>query len=170
MKEVRKLDIEAVYEEYFHVVFLYMKSLTGDENVAEEMTQEAFFKALKAIDQFDGSKDIRAWLFTIAKNTYFTYYKRKKRQIASDFIEEKEEDIQFVNHLMNEEKAFIVHQFLHRMPEPYKEVFSLRTFGELPFERIGQLFGKSSGWARVTFYRARKQILEYMEGIDYEGR
>jgi len=165
---VRKLDFEGIYEEYFHVVYLYMTSLTGDENVAEEMTQEAFFKALKAIDQFDGSKDIRAWLFTIAKNTYFSYYKRKKRQAVSNFIEEKDEDIQFVHHLMNEEKAFIVHRFLHQMAEPYKEVFSLRTFGELPFERIGQLFGKSAGWARVTFYRARKQIREYMEGMDDE--
>ena len=54
------------------------------------------------------------------------------------------------------------------MNEPYKEVFSLRVFGELPFEKIGMLFGKSSGWARVTFYRAKKQILEYMEAIEYE--
>lgn len=56
-----------------------------------------------------------------------------------------------------------MHRFLHSMKEPYKEVFSLRTFGELPFDKIGRLFGKSGGWARVTYYRARKQIMEYME-------
>ncbi len=166
---MRKLDFEAIYEEYFHVVYLYMKSLTADESVAEEMTQEAFFKALKSIDKFDGSKDIRAWLFTIAKNTYFTFYKKQKRHVDSSLIEQPCNDIQFVNHFMNEEDAFIVHQFLHQMAEPYKEVFSLRTFGELPFERIGQLFGKSAGWARVTFYRARKQIMDYMEGLNHEG-
>ncbi|GAF64697.1 putative RNA polymerase [Bacillus sp. TS-2] len=54
------------------------------------------------------------------------------------------------------------------MNEPYKEVFSLRTFGELPYENIGRLFGKSSSWARVTFYRAKKQVINYMEGIDNE--
>jgi len=69
---------------------------------------------------------------------------------------------------MNEEDAFAVHQFLHSMKEPYKEVFSLRTFGELSFEKIGRLFGKSAGWARVTFYRARKQILEYMGAINHD--
>lgn len=69
---------------------------------------------------------------------------------------------------MNEEDAFTVHQFLHLMDEPYKEVFSLRTFGELPYEKIGRLFGKSAGWARVTFYRARKQIMEYMEEMNHE--
>ncbi|MED4476335.1 sigma factor-like helix-turn-helix DNA-binding protein, partial [Oceanobacillus caeni] len=69
---------------------------------------------------------------------------------------------------MNEEDTFIVHQFLHSMNEPYKEVFSLRTFGELSYEKIGRLFGKSEGWARVTHYRARKQIIEYMEEMNYE--
>ncbi len=132
------------------------------------MTQEAFFKALKNIDKFDGSKDIRAWLFTIAKNTYFSHYKKKKRQIDTDVVEEPDRGVQIVKHLMNEEDAFTVHQFLHSMHEPYKEVFSLRTFGELPFEKIGRLFGKSAGWARVTYYRARKQIIDYMEEMNDE--
>lgn len=162
------MDFEDIYRKYFQEVYLFIKSLSHDESIAEEITQEAFFKALKAIQTFDGSKDIRAWLFTIAKNTYFSHYRRKKKQIDSDFIEEPMTEVQIVKHLMNEEEAFIVHQFLHSMDEPYKEVFSLRTFGELPFEKIGRLFGKSSGWARVTFYRARKKIIEYMEEMNHE--
>ena len=47
-------------------------------------------------------------------------------------------------------------------------MFTLRVFGELPFEKIGLLFGKTPSWARVTFYRAKKQIIEYMEGIETE--
>ncbi|MGE7186241.1 RNA polymerase sigma factor [Peribacillus sp. NPDC006672] len=162
------MDFEEIYREYFQEVYLFIKSLSHDESIAEEITQEAFFKTLKAIEKFDGSKDIRAWLFTIAKNTYFSYYKKKKRQIDSDLIDEPSTGVQIVKHLMNEEVAFTVHQFLHLMDEPYKEVFSLRTFGELPYEKIGRLFGKSAGWARVTFYRARKQIVEYMEEMNHE--
>lgn len=162
------MDFEEIYQEYFKEVYLYIKSLSRDENIAEEITQEAFFKALKAIKNFDGSKDIRAWLFTIAKNTYFSHYKRNKRQMDLDVEKESGMGVQIVNHLMNEEDAFIVHQFLHSMNEPYKEVFSLRTFGELSFEKIGRLFGKSAGWARVTYYRARKQIIEYMEEMNDE--
>lgn len=162
------MDFEEIYREYFQEVYLYIKSLSYDESIAEEITQEAFFKALKAIGNFDGSKDIRAWIFTIAKNTYFLYYKKKKKQIDSNLIEEPSTGVQIVKHLMNEEDAFAVHQFLHVMDEPYKEVFTLRTFGELPYEKIGRLFGKSAGWARVTFYRARKQIIEYMEGMNHE--
>lgn len=163
---MEEIDFEEVYQQYFREVYLYVRSLCFDERTAEEITQEAFFKALKAINQFDGSKDIRAWLFTIAKNTYFSHYKANKKQVGAEVTEESATGVQIVHHLLNEEDAFRVHQFLHKMKEPYKEVFSLRTFGELSFEKVGLLFGKSSGWARVTYYRARKQILEYMEEME----
>lgn len=163
------MDFEEIYYLYFREVFLYIRSLSGDENIAEEVAQEAFFKALKSINSFDGSKDIRAWLFTIAKNTYFSYYKKSKNKIDYDSLDDiSDTGVIISEHLVNEEDAFIIHQFLHTMVEPYKEVFSLRVFGELPFEKIGKLFGKSSGWARVTYHRARKQVIEYMEGINNE--
>lgn len=65
----------------------------------------------------------------------------------------------FEENFVDEERAFLIHRFLHNMKEPYKEVFNLRVFGELPFEKIGLLFGKSSGWARVTFYRAKNKYM-----------
>lgn len=65
--------------------------------------------------------------------------------------------------LTDEETAMQIHRFLHDMPEPYKEVFTLRVFGELPYERIGLIFGKSAGWARVVYYRAKRLIIDHME-------
>lgn len=162
------MNFEEIYREYFQDVYLYIRSITRDENIAEEITQEAFFKALKSIESFNGTKDIRAWLFTIARNTYFSYYKKKKWQVDSDVTDESSTGVTVLDYLMSEEEAFIVHQFLHNMEEPYKEVFSLRTFGELPFDKIGKLFGKSAGWARVTFYRAKNKIREYMEANQNE--
>ena len=70
-------DFENIYRMYFEDVFLYMRALCLDDNISEEIAQETFVKALDKIDRFDGKKDIRAWLFTIAKNTYFTYCRRK---------------------------------------------------------------------------------------------
>lgn len=163
------MDFEKMYRQYFRDVYLYLCGLSGSNIVAEEMAQETFVKALKAIDRFDGAKDIRAWLFTIAKNTYYTAYKREK--IYADMPPEDGDcgvSVDVTEHLANEESAFLIHRFLHEMKEPYKEVFSLRVFGELPFEQIGALFGKSAGWARVTFYRAKKQIADYMEVINHE--
>lgn len=163
------MDFETMYRQYFRDVYLYLCGLSGSDTVAEEIAQETFVKALKAIDRFDGSKDIRAWLFTIAKNTYYTAYKREKIYADAPPAEDTSGvSVDVVGKLENEERAFLIHQFLHEMKEPYKEVFSLRVFGELPFEQIGMLFGKSAGWARVTFYRAKKQIAEYMEVTDHE--
>lgn len=163
------MDFETMYRQYFRDVYLYLYGLSGSDTVAEEIAQETFVKALKAIDRFDGAKDIRAWLFTITKNTYYTAYKREKIYADAPPAEDTSGvSVDVVGKLANEERAFLIHQFLHEMKEPYKEVFSLRVFGELPFERIGTLFGKSAGWARVTFYRAKKQIAEYMEVTDHE--
>ncbi len=163
------MDFAHIYQLYFRDIYLYLRSLSANEGVAEEITQETFVKALKAIDTFDGSKDIRAWLFTIAKNTYYTFCKRENiyadDELSTNVIDTK---LNFEEQFANEESAFLIHQFLHQMDEPYKEVFSLRVFGELSYDKIGVLFGKSSGWARVTFYRAKKQISEYMEALEHE--
>ena len=163
------MDFDLIYQTYFKYIFLYMCSLSADEHIAEEITQETFTKALKSLDRFDGKKDIRAWLFTIAKNTYYTYCKRQKlfkEHEPREELSDPQPDI--MQKLADEETAFRIHQYLHEMKEPYKEVFSLRVFGELSFEKISLIFGKSPSWARVVFYRAKEQLKEYMEVIDDE--
>lgn len=160
---------EEIYVLYFRDIYRFLCGLTKDELLAEELVQEAFFKALKAIDHFDGLQDIRAWLFTIARNTYYSYCRAHKVTVpVEDIAENTPNPVHVEDKLVNEEDAFLIHQYLHSMKEPYKEVFSLRVFGELSFEKIGQLFGKNSSWARVTFYRAKKQIAEHMEVIERE--
>ena len=161
------MDFVEIYDLYYKDIYLFIRSLSKDENIAEEITQESFFKALKSIDTFDGSKDIKAWLFTIAKNTYFTHYKKTKNETPLNESIEFFKDVNIIMDLSNKEDALIIHRFLHSMKEPYKEVFQLRVFGELPFEDIGIIFGKNSGWARVTYYRAKKKINDYMEEIGY---
>lgn len=73
------MDFEKIYREYFRDVFLYVRSLAAEDHLAEEIAQEIFVKSLKAIDTYHGEKDIRAWLFTIAKNTFYTHCRRQKR-------------------------------------------------------------------------------------------
>ena len=155
------MTFEEVYQVYFHDVYVFALALTADAHQAEEVTQETFFKAMGAIDRFDGRKDIRAWLFTIARNTYFKQQRKAKRELPLE--ECVGEPAALEEALVDREEAFRVHQCVHDLPEPYKEVFSLRVFGELPFEKIGQLFGRNASWARVTYYRARKQLQGLME-------
>ena len=157
---------EEIYENYFKDVCRLSFSLTKDELSAEDLAQETFVKALASIDSFDGSKDIRAWLFTIAKNTFYSEC-RKRKWISDDELPEEipspEQD--FLEVISDKESAVLIHKYLHDMKEPYKEVFHLRVFGELDFEVIGNIFGKSANWARVTFYRAKNEIKNYMTEI-----
>lgn len=165
------MEFEDIYRRYFRDVYRFALSLSQDGALAEELAQETFFKALKALNRFDGSKDIRAWLFTIARNAYYDHCRAQKRAIAQEELpQELPDSVRIEDKVEDEERAFAIHQFLHSMAEPYKEVFTLRVFGELPFEKIGRLFGKSANWARVTFYRAKVQITAHMEGIEDEGR
>lgn len=163
-KAMQNIDFDSIYQSYFRDVYFYIYGISHNESLAEEITQETFVKALKAIHSFDGRKDIRAWLFTIARNTFYTCCKKQKIYTERS-VEESFDALEpsLVDRIADEETAFLIHQFLHDMSEPYKEVFTLRVFGELSYERIGMLFGKSAGWARVTFYRAKRQINDYLE-------
>lgn len=152
-------EFEDVYSQYYNTVFQYVLSLSKDELLAEEITQKAFFKALKSIDSFRGDCKLSVWLCQIAKNTFYTAIKRMNRQ--SDYLTESaspDESIEQV--ICDEDTAFEIHKLLHSLDEPYKEVFWMRTFGELSFRDIGAIFGKTESWARVTYHRAKMKIKE----------
>jgi RNA polymerase sigma factor (sigma-70 family) len=162
------MEFGQIYEKYFIDVYRFLLSMIRDEDEAEDVAQETFFKALTSIDSFDGSKDIRAWLFTIARNTFYSRRRKNKRIVSREFDFADVEDIgvNFVEELVNKDSALKLHRYLHRMDEPYKEVFTLRVFGELDFKSIGSLFHKTDSWARVTFFRAKNRIREYWEEIE----
>ena len=152
-------DFQEVYDLYFKDVYKYALSLSRDPDIAEEVTQETFFKALKSIDSFRGQCRLYVWLCQIAKNTYFTYAGKQAKAAGEQELSSGET---MEEKLLTKETAFEIHKLLHNLPEPYKEVFSLRVFGELSFSQIGELFGKTESWARVTYHRARLKIKEEM--------
>ena len=164
-------EFEKIYRSYFNDVFLYIRRLSGNENIAEEITSETFYKAMRSIDSFRGDCDIRVWLCQIAKNCYYTYLK-KAGQI--DSIEDVEllnisaQDETVEERLSRQDEAMQIQKILHDVPDPYKEVFMWRVFAELSYKQIGQLFGKSENWACVTYHRARNMIRERLEGSKNE--
>lgn len=164
------MDFDQIYTRYFNDVYLYLLRLSGDPHTAEEITSDTFYKALQAIDSFRGECDLRVWLCQIAKNIYFTQLKRNRHHTSMDDLQVSSEpsDILLENLLIDKENAERVRTLLHRIPEPYKEVFMWRVFAELSFRQIGQIFNKSDNWACVTYHRARKMIQQSLEEIDHE--
>ena len=156
--------IEELYNEYFHDVYLFVRSLSSDESLAEEITQETFFKAMKSAESFRGECDVRVWLCQIAKNLLYTHNKRASRSTGGEVPETVPDTrVTIESSLEDSQDTYHIHQILHTMDEPYKEVFTLRVFGELTFRQISELFGKTESWARVTFHRAKLRIINEME-------
>ena len=158
-------DFEKVYSLYYPDVFKYLLSLSNNSDIAQELTQETFFLALKSFKDFRGDCKIRVWLCQIAKHSYYAYLKKLKRTVPLDDpdILQFPESNSFEVVLENESKAMEIHRLLHDLSEPYKEVFMLRIFGDLSFKKIADIFGKTESWARVTFHRSKLKIIEKME-------
>lgn len=156
-------EFEKIYRLYYLDIYKYLFSLSGNKDIAEELTQETFFSAMKSFDTFRGTCKIQTWLCQIAKHAYFAHQKRLKRTQPLGENDYEGEEISLEVKISNEESAFEIHQLLHNLSEPYKEVFMLRVFGELSFTKIATLFGKTESWARVTFHRAKQKIIEDLE-------
>ena len=157
------MEFEQIYTTYFRDVYLYICKLSNSEQIAEEITSETFFKAMKSIDSFRGDCDLRVWLCQIAKNCYYSYIKKADRTECIDNVEIAEQGASFEERLFRHDTAMQIQKILHDIPEPYKEVFMWRVYAELSFKQIGQIFGKSENWACVAYHRARNKIKEKLE-------
>lgn len=156
------MDFEALYAEQFARVYRFLLGLCRNSDLAEELAQETFTRALRRSGQFSGQCDIATWLCSIARNCYIDHCRLRQRETPMNTLPEGEA-ADFTDALMDREQALRVHRALHSLPEPYKEVFSLRVFGELEHAQICGLFGKSESWSRVTYYRAKAMIQQKLE-------
>ncbi len=155
-----------IYEANVKEVYGFLLSLCRDEQMAEDLTQETFLKALNNIDSFRGDCKISVWLCQIGKHLFYRQYNKTRNRADYDpgtidhlaRQESPESDI-----LQNTETSRILYH-LHTMDEPYKEVFMLHIFGEVSLKEISLLFGKSDSWARVTFYRAKTILISKLKG------
>ena len=159
------MSFEEVYREYFEVVERYLLGQCKDTVLAEELAAETFFKVLHNLDRFRGQCDIRTWLFAVAKNCFFSHLRRADRCVSLDDAPLADESADLEQQLMDRQQAMQIHKIIHDLEQPYKEVFSLRVFGQLSFKDIGMIFGKTQNWACVTYHRARQKIIMEMEAL-----
>ena len=160
------MEFEKIYKQYYKEIYYFVLAMTSNDDIAEEITQETFYKAFKGIRRFQGECTLKTWLCQIAKNTYRSYLKKQKHvanENLSDVMENRvsdgrEESLE--DTVIRRSEAFSIYRFIKLLEEPYKEVFILRTFNELSFQEIGQIYERKEGWARVTYHRAKLKIQE----------
>lgn len=161
-------SFEDVYRKYLKEVYYFLLRISGDKETAEELTQQTFAIAFEKLDDFRGECKLSVWLCQIAKYEYYAWYRRQKKY--SNELDDNREDpkTDMLNGMIDREEGQEIRKILHELQEPYKEVFMLRVMGEVSYRDIGQLFGKSESWARVTYYRAKKMIVEKMGGSRHD--
>lgn len=157
------MDYEKLYNSYYMQVYSYAVALTKSPEQAEEIAQHTFVKALSSKAGYKGKSSKLTWLCSIAKNLYYDELRRNQRlsSLGENLHISSEVDIEQA--VSDSDMAFRIHLVLHKLEEPYKEVFQLRVFGELSFSQIATIFGKTESWARVTYHRARLKIQERMD-------
>ena len=153
---------ERLYNAYYMRVFSYVMTFSGDRHAAEEVTQEAFFRAFSKSAEFRGESDEITWLCAIAKNCFMDEQRRRSK--TGEMPEDLPASGKSIEQLVTDkDSSFRIHTLLHALEEPYREVFELRVFGELSYSQIGTIFGKTENWARVTYHRARLKLTERMD-------
>ncbi|MFJ7744724.1 RNA polymerase sigma factor [Peribacillus sp. NPDC097295] len=152
-------DLHEMYDRYEQDVFKYLMCLCRNADLAEELTQETFYQAVKSIDRYNGECKMSVWLCQIAKHSYYKYLEKNKKEqgdVVQDYILHTSPEIE----LIHSEDKIALYRSIHLLEDPYKEVLLLRILGDLSFKEIGEILFKNENWARVTFYRAKLKLKE----------
>lgn len=156
-----KRDMEEIYKEHAKSVFRYLFSLSHDEDLTEELTQETFYRAVYSVDKYDGTCKMSVWLCQIAKHIWYQELEKRKKNKTEELTEyiespglSPEDSIVYKNDKLS------LYRAINRLDGPMKEVVYLRLTGEFSFAEIGEILGKSENWARTVFYRAKQKIIE----------
>ena len=144
-------------------VYSYVMTLVKNQSIAEEITQNTFYKAMTAKKKFEERSSELSWLCGIAKHLAMDKHRKNAKFSELDESMVSSSSVDIEAEMEDKDTALRIHLVLHELQEPYKEVFQLRVFGELSFSQIGLIFGKTENWARVTYHRARIKIQERME-------
>lgn len=155
-------SMDEIYQAYAKTVYKYLLTRTHDADLAQELTQETFYQAIRSIHRFDGSCQISTWLCAIAKNLWLSY---QRKHPQTELLEERIEDTKLATasaeqEALETESRVEIMKKLHVCPEPFREVLYLRIFGNLSFREIGEIMEKTENWARVTFYRGKEKLRE----------
>ena len=158
------LDLDVLYREHADTVHRYLLVKTNSADLAEELTQETFYQALRSVDSYDGSCKFSTWLIGIAKNVLRTHW-RKLRQQPTVSLEDAPEltSGSAEESVLSGTELEAVLGVIHRLEEPGREGLYLRLLGSLSFRQIGDVLGQSETWARVTYYRAKQSVVKELK-------
>ncbi len=129
--------------------------------MAEELTQETFYRAVYSIKRWDGSCQITTWLCRIAYHVWQQTLEKENRRMRNRGVQPRVDKSPSAEaEVLAADGEMALWKALHRLREPVREVLYLRLSGGLSFRQIGEIMEKSETWARVTFFRGKNQMMK----------
>ncbi|MBO0991705.1 RNA polymerase sigma factor [Bacillus sp. SD088] len=162
-------ELEKQYTEIQPKIFAFFYIKVQNQSIAEELTQDVFYQAVKGFHSFSGKSTLKTWIFSIANNRLKTYYRSKKyARSLNDKITN-----QTVQHQTSPEE-WMIHKEEHQRLQTYlkelspaiREIMILRLYGELSFKEIGELVSQSENYVRLAFHRAKIKLKNEMREFD----
>ena len=154
--------MEQIYKEHAQTVYKYLLSTTHDVQLAEELTQETFFRAINSIERFDGTCKMSVWLCQIAKHLWYQELVKRSRHKTQELHDDIPSHLTVEDDVVSSSEKIELYKAIQTLDATMKEVVLLRLSGELSFAEIGAILSKNENWARVTFYRAKQKIKEVL--------
>ena len=156
-------SFEEIFDKYYRKVYLFLLKMSGNQSLAEELTQETLYKAFLHINRYEGKSSIYTWLCTIAKNCWLTEMGKHKSFVELEEIMEPDSGVNLEEDVLNRHMRDLMRREILHLPEPYVSVCTLRIYAELSYAEIAAEFAKSESWAKVTYFRGKSMLMERME-------
>ncbi len=157
---MKKTDIDEIYRKNATMIYKYLCGLTQDTRLAEELTQETFFQAVKGIERFRGDCKVSVWLCQIAKNLWYKELEKRSRHKTVELDDTIPSAENVESQCLNRMEQIEVFRLMHNLDDMTREVMYLRLTGDLQFSEIADIMGKTENWARVTYYRGKQKLMK----------
>lgn len=151
-------DMSDIYRQHAQTVYKFLLSQCRDPDLAEELTQETFYQAVRSIGRFDGSCKVSVWLCQIAKHLWYRHLRKHQREAPMPEQPPEVPAPSAEEGLLEQEGRTALLRQIHDLAPDAREVVYLRAFGGLSFREIGDVMGRTETWARVTFYRSKEKL------------
>ena len=154
---------------YQNYVFTLALRFTKNREDAEEVSQDIFIKAYRALADFRGASKFSTWLYTIVNTTCITFLRKKKLEVHSldnekvfEVADNQDSGLR-ANLVEQKSRLAMVNQAIKMLSRDDAEVVTLFYKGEQTLEEIAQILGIEANTVKVRLHRARTRLKEKME-------
>ena len=159
--------LKELYNKHCRELYLYIYSLCKNREVTEDLVQETFLKAMLSLSESHGN--VRAWLYTVARNLYLNFAKKEKAKADIDQIKETPSDSPpVIEHIIENERRKLCFEALQSLEGAKREVLIMQYFGGLSQKEIATVLHLTPENVRVLSYRGKKELRKFMEAKGYD--